>query len=448
MDQVLPRFSSDREGIVRFGGFLTAGYLLFNRTFSYIGIPPARIFIGEIVLVFFYLFRGFSLLRSFRYVTTLDGFRTVGWTLRLFGLYGLASVLRGLSLGHPGMETIRDSAFVYYTLYLMIGIHIALRSHDHYKKLRRFGYALAVVNAVYGTLYIAFLGQLPELTIPGTPNVWIFAQTSASAVALLMLLAFFPMRRDIVVLVVLNALVLLGIQVRAEWLGFFLGIVALALSRKHFRLIVRASIVIVILLWISYIFDISLPSPVTRGGELTARGVIGRALAPIAPETASQLTEHAGSYEGTYVWRAYWWTTILDEALTSATKFLFGNGLGFDLTGLVGYGEATGLGGLRTPHSFVAFAVGYIGVVGLALFLLFQLSILRAFFQSRRNSSNECRLMAEFGVALVVFFLSGGAFGSTFEAPYGAIPYYLMCGYLLGSLFSLKKPSPKVMGHE
>jgi hypothetical protein len=444
MDEVLPRFSSDREGIVRFGGFLTAGYLLFNRTFSYIGIPSARMFIREIVLASFCLLRGLSLLKSFRYVTSINGFRAVAWTLGLLGLYGVVSVLRGLSLGHPVLETLRDSAFVYYTLYLIIGIHIALRSHDHYKNLRRFGYALAVVNGVYGTLYMRSAGQGSELTIPGTPNVWIFAHTNASAVALLMLLAFFPIRRDIIVLIVLNALVLLGIQVRAEWLGFFAAVSVLAILRKNLRLVFRVTMIMLVLLWASWFFQISLPSPVLRGGELSARGIIARAIAPVDPEAAWEFTEHAGMYQGTYVWRVFWWTIIWEEALRSTTKFILGNGFGFDLTGLVGYGEAMGLGGLRTPHSFVAFAVGYIGVVGLALFLLFQLSILRVFFQSQRNSSTDCRQMAQFGVAFVVFFLCGGAFGSTFEAPYGAIPYYLICGYLIGSIFSVKKLSQQV----
>lgn len=445
MDQVLPRFSSKRERVVGFGAFLGAGYLLFNRTFSYIGIPAARIFIGEIVLASFYLFRGAALLRSFRYVIGSKGFRAVGWCLSLFGLYGIVSVLRGFSLGHPVTEILRDSAFVYYTLYLLIGIYVGLKARDNYKYLQRFGYALAVVNALYGTMYIAFLGQLSELTIPGTPNVLVFAQTSASGIALVMLLTFFPMRRDIIILILLNALVLLGIQVRAEWLAFFVAVSMLAILRKHLRLVFRVGMIILILLSVSYVFDISLPSPALRGGELSARGIIGRAVAPVDPEAAWQLTEHAGMHEGTYVWRTIWWTVIWQEALGSSSKFMLGNGLGFDLSGLVGYDEATGLGGLRTPHSFIAFAVGYIGVLGLVLFLLLQVSLLRAFLRSRKNSSPQMRQIAEFGTAFVILVLCGAAFGAVFETPYGAIPYYLMCGYLLASLLALQGQGQKVV---
>lgn len=414
--------------------FLVAGYLLFNRTFSYIGVPASRIFLGEVVLGSFLLARGGSLLKIFSEFFSRRSTHFIAMSLLIFLAYGGLQFIRGVINDYPFMEVVRDSAFYYYALYLVVGMYIVRRISSPYELLRKLAYWLAVLNAVYGLAYLAVLGHLSDITLPGTPNVWLFAQTSASAVAILMLIALFPLRRDIILLLILNVVVLLGIQVRAEWLGFVAGIVVLSLMRRTSWLFVRVAILISLVLALAYGFDLSLPSPVGRGGELSVRGIIGRALAPLDIEAAWQLTEHAPLHEVTFVWRVVWWASVWETALSSIDIFLFGNGFGFDLTGLVGYGEATGLGGLRTPHSFIVFAVGYTGVIGLSLFILVQVALLRFFLRFCRDRLPEISTLAQFGASFVVFQSVMGAFGSIFEAPYGAIPYYLLVGFVSGAI--------------
>ena len=48
---------------VRFAAILVCGYGLFGRTFAYVGIPPAKLFIGDIALALFIVFCTGSIIR-------------------------------------------------------------------------------------------------------------------------------------------------------------------------------------------------------------------------------------------------------------------------------------------------------------------------------------------------------------------------------------------------
>lgn len=436
MDQILSKTHAKGIGSFRLFAFVAGGYLLFNRTFAYVGIPALKIFIGETVLGIVYLFRGVRIFRTFRRFAKSSAAGFIAFSLIVYFTYGLLQVLHGLLLGHPRFDVLRDFASVYYTLFLLIGIYIASKINDPFDKLRDFAYGLALVNGIYGILYIAYLGQLSHLTIPGTPNVWIFAQPTQSAVFLLMLIAFFPMKRSIIVLIILNTLVLLGAQIRAEWLGFAAALFTFALLNRRFNSLLQLGALIFSILLIAYVLDIRLVSPAGRGGELSTRGLIGRVLAPIDPEAAWLFTEHVQTHEGTYLWRVIWWTVIWEAAFSSAQKFLIGNGFGFDLAALAGYGEATGLGGLRTPHSFIAYTVGYAGILGFIAFLMLHISFLRYFLKNKEHPNPESRKCAKFGLTIITFWLVHAAFCNFFEAPFGAIPYYLTCGLLMGIILS------------
>src|SRR3954463_3106709 len=83
------------------GVFLIIGYVLFNRSFAYLGIPQLKLFIGEIVLFCFLVFRPAQSLDTLRLALATPGrLRDCAWALVVFVCYGLFEVCRGLALGY------------------------------------------------------------------------------------------------------------------------------------------------------------------------------------------------------------------------------------------------------------------------------------------------------------------------------------------------------------
>src|SRR5262249_5490224 len=132
--------------------------------------------------------------------------------------YGSFQALRGIAGGHPLLSAARDTAFNYYPLYLLLGIWVGLWDTDFLRRVIRI---LAWCNGCYGLAYALFLNQL-GWTWPGTPEtssaVPFFTEPLGSAISLLGLLAFEPKLRRVWHLLALNAMVMLFVQMRAEWL--------------------------------------------------------------------------------------------------------------------------------------------------------------------------------------------------------------------------------------
>jgi hypothetical protein len=119
------------------------------------------------------------------------------------------------------------------------------------------------------------------------------------------------------------------------------------LTRKINRLLAGFSLVSALLL-IGYISDFSIPSPRGRGGVISTREIIGRAVAPVDPELSQELTPRARAFAGTAYWRKNWWTAIWASTHHDLETAAFGHGYGFPMTDLVSYlrGEP-----IRTPHN-------------------------------------------------------------------------------------------------
>jgi len=420
-------------------GILTVGYVVLNRTFSYLGIPAIKLFLGEAVLVLSLVSKGRESLRLFKAYLKSSRFFFLRRSFALFMVYGVFQLIVSMAMNHPVFDILRDSAFFYYGLYFLVGVLVASRVVDHMTTIRKVAAFLAAINGLYGIAYIFFLGRLSDVTIPGTPEVAVFAQPSGSPFALLLLLSLFERNVKTITLIALNLVVLLGIQVRAEWLGFLVGLMTLAVLRGNLLIVLRPVGLLLAILLFALLFDVSLPAPLSRGGEISVRGVVSRALAPIDAEAAGEYSEYAAQHEGTFLWRVVWWGAILEQSSQSLGQFLIGNGLGYDLAGLVGYGEASGLGGLRTPHSVIAYCIGYLGIIGLVVFLNLQFSFVSCFRSYLRSTNVTCQTIGRLGIILIATWFSIGCFTSVFEAPYGAIPYYLTMGFLLYAPASMNR---------
>lgn len=422
MNDVAVRSIRPADGWSRITLVLIVGYCLMGRSFAYWGVPPLHLFIGEIVLAVF-LFAGprFGRRSWMWFARRLQPLRRL-WKLYLIVLlYGIFQVLHGIAAGNPLLTAVRDLAFDYYPVFLLLGLWVGLRKPDFLPELFRL---LAWFNGFYGVAYILFLNRI-DWSIPGVANqvsaVPIFGTPEFSFVVLLGLLAYAQNLKKILPLLALNVLVLLGMQVRAEWLALAVGLLLWAWLTKRLKRMLAAGTVILILLALMFVINFRLPGPESRGGgEISARDLIGRALAPLSPDMAAEYTSNSKMDVDTAVWRTIWWASIWQSVNQDRKTSFFGFGYGYpigELSPLIEEGEF-----IQTPHNVFFYALGYTGWIGVFLFVIFHGAIVNLLWGSYRRTNQPC------GLILWAAMLAYSAFTPFFEAPYGAIPFYLLMG--------------------
>jgi hypothetical protein len=409
--------------------FLTLGYFCMSRSFAYLGIPPWSLFVGEVVLAYFLLFGPRESRGRWPWVAMKDPSlkRLIQIFLVLFA-YGLFQVLRGVLQGYPPFSAIRDLAFNYYPLYLFLGMWVGLGSTRFLPKLVRL---LAWLNGLYGLAFILFLNNV-AWTIPGVSKevaeVRVFGQPLGSAIALIGLLAYERDLWRVWYLFLLNLFVLLGMQIRGEWLAFAVGLVLWGWLTKRLKRMAVAGAYMILLIGLMYAVDLEVPGPETRSaGTISVRDLVGRALAPIDSDLAAEYTANSRNAENTTLWRTIWWAEIVISVHESAARALLGFGYGFPLGDLVPYlaGEF-----IRTPHNFFLYSLAYTGWLGVILFFAFQAELVRLLWRSWKENGQS------FGILFWATSLVFASFTAFFEAPYGAIPFYLIIGCAIASIRS------------
>jgi O-antigen ligase len=401
---------------------LVVGYLGLTRSFAYLGLPGAGVYIGEIALfAFLILHQRESIDRWINSLLISSPLGPTAWAFLAFLCYGIVLVLRGLAQDFQLLTALQGFAFHFYPFYLFLGLWVARRDREFLQRCIR---AIAWFNGLYGLAYLVLLHRI-GITIPGT-EVPLFGQPAGSVVAMLGLLCFEKSPRRAAVPMLLNAAVLLGVQVRAEWLGLIVGLVAWGVVTRRIRQVIAGFAAVVVLLGLGVVFDVRIPAPESRGGEISTRAIIGRALAPVNPNLASRYTTDVESQAGTVKWRTNWWNAIWDSVYETRGQSLFGHGYGFELADLV---PGLGIEDIRTPHNVFFYALGYGGWAGVIIFGAFIAALFQLLLKAYRRSRNP------FGLIYLLAAVAGAFFGNFFEAPFGAIPFYLLVGLAAAPAF-------------
>jgi hypothetical protein len=226
-----------------------------------------------------------------------------------------------------------------------------------------------------------------------------------------------------------NCFWLIANQVRADWLGYGIALVIWGAATKKLGRVFGLAGVVVALLLIGFITDVRLPAVPGRGGELSARETISRAVAAVSPELAQEYgSEYSSFYGGTVGWRTNWWKAIQEEVLSSPQRVIFGLGYGYPIKALVKGNMKKS--DIRSPHNIFYFALAYSGAIGVALFFWLQISLLLLLWRTFKQTGQI------FGVVFYVSTLVGAFFGNFLETPQGAIPTYLVAGFAIAGLFS------------
>jgi hypothetical protein len=433
----LPLGSADRA-TVRWGDalvvFMLLGYLTMRKSFAYLGVPP--LYIGELGLATFLLAYPGSIVRH--WLSSLYRRQTlspVAWSLYIFAAYGAAQFIRGLSSGHQLKIVVEEMVFYAYPLFLFVGAWAGIR-HPHLlqKTLR----VLAWVCGIYGLAFVAYFGRtqgpwFDEQVVP------IFGQPAGAGVALLGLVAFQPQVLRVIVPLVLNAVVLLGMGERSGWLGFLTGLSIWGVLSGKVLQMIKAMAAIAALVALGLFTSFANPTQSDYFAySLSARDVVGSAVAPFSPELAAKLSDNAGTYTATVSWRTQWWQEIWKQVHATRVQAIFGLGFGYPIWDLHPE-ELTRI--IRTPHNATMFALAYSGWLGLGLFYAFQLSLAALLWKVYRLTGQP------FGLCFWLMAMVQAQFDSYFEAPFGAIPFYLLVGLSIAPLMIAAPPADRSVGN-
>lgn len=425
-----------REALLSTLLFLVVGYAVFNRTFGYIGIPQLNLFIGEVVLAAGLVMLPATLPAAVGRLAVRHPWLVA--TLLVWLAYGLVQALRGAASGFGVFEAVRQLSFHYYLLYLPLGL---VAGSVPGSAARVFGAlrVLIVLSATYGVVYLVFLFRFSDLLVPGTSNTSLFPQISAagSSPTIISVLALVCLRDRIGfspvafwALLAANIAVLLGVQVRQDYVALVVSALTWAvLSRRHrLRPLFLSGLTILVLGAAAWATDLQIPS---GRGPIGVRFVIARVVATVNPVAADRVTQ--GEAEETsdvasdnVTWRTRWWAAIADHVSASPGLLLIGEGYGFELRSLVNYVEP----GVWTSHSVLFDTLGRLGAVGAALFALVFASLLVVIVRLARADPEHAsfRLVV---VAYAVGFYVGAHFYNGFGSPFGAIPLWILAGLAL-----------------
>jgi hypothetical protein len=413
--------------------FLVVGYTTIGKSFAYLGIPGVKLFVGDFFLVAFLLFHTRSMVGPLIHgLIGKNATTATMWFLILFICYGVLQVARGLYIDNPLLPTIEGFAFHAYALFFLVGWWSGASPPDWLPRAVR---AIGYFNCIYAPLYFLFLNKL-IVTLPGT-EVPVFGQPGGAALVIIGLLAFEKDLHRVWLPLCVNSFLLLAIQVRSQWVGIILALLVVGVLGRQYQRVALGGGLVAALLLIGFATDFRMDSPTGRGGEISTREIIGRAIASVDSESAGEFTKNARTYAGTVSWRTNMWDSIWFSSNESTNSTLFGHAYGFDLADLVPYLRGMNV---RTPHNVFFFALVYDGWLGVCLFFGLQLALLQLLWRSYRTSGQT------FGLAMWVVGIVGGLLGNVFETPFGAIPYYLLIGAAAAPL-NVPAPPRLAYGH-
>jgi len=410
--------------------FLVIGYLTMGRRFAYLGQSP--IFIGEVSLGTILLARYRALIGTWAAALMRPSpINAVAWLIFVAGFYGTIAALRGFAAGYDLMVILKLLVLHTYPLFFFVGVWAGYRRPELLARVIRW---LAWTVGIYGVLYIFVLQPANLGAVSASAEVPIAGQPYGPAVALLGLLCFEPNLRRVWLPFLLNAVTLLGLQVRASWVGFIASMSLWAILHGRIGRLVALSTVIFGLLLAGVVTDFSIPSPGRRGGELSANGILAQSLAPVAPNLAAEFQDgNKDVYTGTVNFRVYFWQAIWKNTHSKLSWTFFGPGYGFPIWEL-GMTMPLGAPELRSPHSVFMYCLAYTGWVGAALFYAMQIALAAALWRVYRRTGQA------FGLCYVAMINVWALFDPLLGSPMGAIPYYTLVG--LAAAPALMQPLP------
>jgi len=408
--------------------WMVGTYLILNVGFEMVRLPPVGpgVPVGELVL-------GLCLcLMSTRVLLPLMA-REV-WVLPILVWWGLSLIRALVDAKSAGIWALRDASQAIESLYLIVGFWFASNEANlryFFRWIRR----LLILGAGYGLLYPlsdrlqSYSPQVSGIGTGATPLLFSVADSPAIMLwCAAWLLIDRPrgarLARDVLAGVLIAAAVAFG-QSRSTYLEvLMLGLVLFLLKRKAaakwgFTLVLGGLII-----WGISISGLNLKG---REGRQISLEFVAHHFESISGTGGGELQEAAAA--GVPL-RIGWWKHIFSQLESSPGKLVFGLGYGMPLTTFVGRTAVT-----REPHNSYMSVIGRLGLAGILMWALMQISLYRALWRSLRLCRRMQWTVDQVNLLLLLMFgmitLVQAVGEAAMEVPFYAIPYYFFFGVTL-----------------
>jgi hypothetical protein len=397
-------------------GVLVGGYLAYGRPFAFWGVPP--LFVGEAYLMVMLLWNRNNWLG--RFVNGFFKFELVSTAVFLHLTWGIVEVFRSLFLRRSMIEVFRTAAFNYYPLYIMIGIMIGREiSMKTYVKVWKYIVIVMIVHVLLDPVFN--LSEAHGYNMPMPPIV------TLAMIALWDYFAAWKTRHILLAVSIFPDFFQSEHGHRSWVLGLLAGLIAIAASKP--KLLLKWAMISFGGLMFLMIVGPLIPGPHGTTPPLDPVVQIAHIVASYNPNLAIRMMKWRGYKseedairleQGTADWRKTIWAGALHDLKTIDLQ-LMGEGEGVSLQKIMPNGED-----IHTPHNISIYCLYYTGWVGLGIFAFLIFALLHAAWRLR-NEALRKQLIATI-LAVVVITMTG----NLLEAPFGAIPFYLICGVAIG----------------
>ncbi|UZF91581.1 right-handed parallel beta-helix repeat-containing protein [Bosea sp. NBC_00550] len=421
---------SDRRATDRYFPILAlgfAGYVLFGKSFAYLGVPP--LFMGEIlfvlgILAFLASGCATSLLAT---IPAISAALLMGWVL--------LRTLQGI--GTYKVDALRDGAVALYAGFAFIVAALLVERPARLAQI--VGYFRIHARIIIPIAIVAYLvARFAGTSIPKLPgqDVEIISVRSGELAAhlcgalVLVLLGLCKVRRAWLVVSIAAAL-LIASQSRGGMLALMIPLVFAMVFTGQLRRFATIGGLIAVVMCAAYAADLEIDLP--RGERpISARAVIDNVASIAMPSDANNL-------DGTKQWRLRWWEAIRNYTL-HGSYFWTGKGFGVNLAEADGFVVGLERGGptLRSPHSVHMTYLARGGVPGLALWVLTFTSWIVALLRIARaawlRGDRDWSRYFIFLVCYLAAIIIDASFDVALEGPMLGIPFWTIFGIGLGSL--------------
>jgi hypothetical protein len=404
-----------------------AGYALLGKGFAYLGIGP--LFIGEIAL-------GLGLCVVLRSGCRLAMLATVP-SLLVAILFTLVMTQAVAFVPAYGIDAIRDSVILLYTLFAFIVIALILEKPGRLQwTLRaygRFAWLYGMIGGVVYTLSVYFAYNLYDrgLYLPGTNIEMPFVRAGEAAshvggVAVFMLLGFRRVPLPWVLLLFVNIVML--VPNRGAMLSCVIPLGLAAVLGGQMRRVTPFLLLGGVLLAFTYAIELEIPGP--EGRSIGAAQILANFESILD-------TSDAANLDATKTWRLRWWQAIGNYTF-DGPYFWTGKGYGISLAEADGFADhVKGQPMLRSPHNIYMTVLARSGVPGLALWVLVQVAwftaLMNAHIVARRRGetqwANLFLWVACYGLAILI----DASFDVALEGPMLGIWFWSLFGFGIAS---------------
>ena len=420
-----------------------AGYVLFGRSFAYLGLPP--LYIGDLTLALGIL------------AAATGG--SIGWVARspvvwLMAAFAVWGALRTAPyFATFGFEALRDAALWGYAMFTPVVA--ACIVHTRSLPAIVTGYSRRILVLAVWLPVVVLLGEVLGASIPFMPGTGqpLFSAKSGDGGVHLAGAACFVLlglsdagsdggrsqrRRTAFWALWLISMLLVASLSRGGFVSVIaaLGIVAVARPltigpRMAVGATAVASAAIAVVVLSSILSDSSRPSMETDGRSISARQAVDNMLSISGGESPGDLSN-------TRTWRLDWWREILEYTVLG-NYFWTGKGFGLNLADDDGFQVARPEEApLRSPHNVFMTVLARMGVPGLLLWLTlhatFAVSLIRASARARAAGFGTWAAIDLWILSYWSAFLVNATFDVFLEGPQGGIWFWCLMGVGLAAL--------------